>query len=425
MKKFLFTLFTTFIALGINVTAFAQSQKEITNYSMAITVGSNGKTVSLKQSVEIDTGNNKVSIYTAMVNETTKHNDVTDTSIIQAASLVPIYHSSDNSDRKYVLRYGRNGVTGYYIEKETQKQTAIKDMVNVPVIDGASLDYMFMKIPLTTGLKKNFNVYNYNPGSRSNISKVSIDDVENDTYVSKHFGNRNVWKIALTVILPNGERRGYLYYIDKETRRIWKYTIAVGGQNLFSAVNNEDDYNPYHNNFDKEATLKLLTDGKSVISGQAFARDDHGSKISVLNLNKKQVASMGTTVVLIPYTTFFKEWFEQNQKAGKTGKSAPLPKSAEECIKTTQVSDKEGHFEFTNLMPGDYLLIAQFNIHKGSSQTDVTGYTDTYIDGAYQGTNTNTVTHYFEVLAQATAKKVVAVKQDGENVSVNLKQIHQ
>ena len=423
MKK----AFLVIIALsGINATVFAQSLKEMTSYSMSIFFGSKS-TISLTQSVEIDTGNNKAAVCTAMINPITKNNDVTDTSIVDAATFAPIYHSSINSEHKYALHYSKNAVTGDYLDKRNQKNTTVKDLVNEPLIDGSSLDYVFTKLPLAAGFKKNLNVYNYTPGSPSSVSKVSIGPVESDVYASIHSGSRNVWKVNLVAITPNGEQRKYIYYIDKDTRRLWHYDVEIGGKRIFSAVNNEDDYSPYHSKFDKTATRKLITDGKSVISGQAFARENDAAikGIAILNINKKQLAPMGTAVILIPYTDFFKEWYEQNKKASKTGQSAPLPMAAMQCIKTTKIVDNDGHFEFTNLMPGDYLLITQFTMTHGASQTQVTGYTDTYINGAYQGTNTNTTTHYFNVLMTASAQKVVTIKQDGENVTVKLKQIQQ
>lgn len=423
MKKAILVI----IALsGINVTVYAQSMKEMTNYSMSIFFGSK-TTISLTQSVEIDTGNNKVAVCTAMINSVTKNNDVTDTSIVDAATFAPIYHSSINSDHKYALHYSKSAVTGYYLDNKTQKNTPVKDLISEPLIDGSSLDYVFTKLPLSASFKKNLNVYNYTPNSSSSISKVIIGDVESDVYASIHSGNRNVWKVNLVAITPSGEQRKYIYYLDKDTRRLWHYDVEIGGKRIFSAVNNEDDYNPYHTQFDKTATRKLITDGKSVISGQAFARENDAAikGIAILNINKKQLAPMGTAVILIPYTDFFKEWYEQNKKASKTGKSAPLPMAAMQCIKTTKITDNDGHFEFTNLMPGDYLLITQFTMTHGASQKEITGYTDTYINGAYQGTNTNTTTHYFNVLMTASAQKVVTIKQDGENVTVKLKQTQQ
>ena len=132
---------------------------------------------------------------------------------------------------------------------------------------------------------------------------------------------------------------------------------------------------------------------------------------------------MGTVVLLIPYTDFFKEWFEKNKVLINAGISTVLPKGASECIKSTTVSDKEGHFEFTQLMPGDYLLLSQFNYVQGVSETHVTGYTDTYFGGAFAYSNANTKTSYFNMMLTASVKKVVTIKQDGEKVVMTLKQI--
>jgi hypothetical protein len=88
-------------------------------------------------------------------------------------------------------------------------------------------------------------------------------------------------------------------------------------------VDKETDFNPFKNKFDKEATLKMVTKGNSVISGEAFAKDDRSGvdnskiRIDVLNVNKKQFAPKGTKVVLLPYTEYFKEWMELNKSKEK------------------------------------------------------------------------------------------------------------
>jgi hypothetical protein len=261
-----------------------------------------------------------VAVYTAMINPGTNKNINTDTSIADANTFAPVYRSSFASNHEYVLHYGKEEVTGYYFDKRTGKRTTIKDPINVPLVDGGYFDYVLSTFPLAPGFKKSLNIYNYDPANQSNVSKISIEAVDGDVYASKHFGNRDVWRVSVTVITPNGTQCKYLYYVDKDTRRIWKVSGENGGHNML-VLNNEDDYNPYHSQFDKEETLKLITAGKSVITGQAFARENDANikGMAILNLNKKQVAKMGTDVILIPYTDFFKEWFEQNNKAGKTG----------------------------------------------------------------------------------------------------------
>lgn len=175
--------------------------------------------------------------------------------------------------------------------------------------------------------------------------------------------------------------------------------------------------------FDKKQTMQMVTGGKSTIKGQAFARDNEsGIKgIAVLNMNKKQYAARGTTVVLIPYTAYYKEWIEVSKKYGKQGKVVELPKEARECIRITQVTNDEGQFEFTNLMPGQYLLYSQFGYEHTQHASEVVGRRDHYVNNSYQGSSD--ILNYFtyNVNASAYVDKVVTIKKDGDVEQVKLK----
>ena len=129
----------------------------------------------------------------------------------------------------------------------------------------------------------------------------------------------------------------------------------------------------------------------------------------------------GTTVLLIPYTDFFKEWIKLNEASRKKGRAIPLPKEATDCIKVTTVYDSEGHFEFTNLLPGDFLLYTEFGYVHTSIRSEVTGYTDTYINGLYQGSRENTTVNSYNTNAGSSVKKIVTIKSDGAKVEVKLK----
>jgi hypothetical protein len=56
-----------------------------------------------------------------------------------------------------------------------------------------------------------------------------------------------------------------------------------------------------------------------------------------------------------------------------------------------------------------------------SRRTEVVGYTDTYINGMFQGSSANTQTYSYGTNASAAIKKTVTIKKDGENVEVKLK----
>lgn len=343
-----------------------------------------------------------------------------DTCLSDINTFEPIYHSSHSADKEYIFKYGKE-VTGYYLDKKTKRRTAVKEPVKGTFFDSYTYPYLLGMLPLVSGYKTNLSIYDYKPENSSNVKKVRIEEVKNNKFVSNLTGEHNVWQVS---VFEEGTGDKFEYYIDKDTRRIWRIDIYSKG-NQMMLVNKEIDYNPFTTTFNKEETLKLITSGSGVITGQVFARDNQNTGMlkgmAILNINKKQYARAGTSVVLIPYTDFFKEWMDLNEKSRKSGRSIPLPKEATECIKTTTVYDDKGSFEFVNLMPGDYLLYTEFGYVHTYSRTEVVGYTDTYINGIFQGTAENTTTNRYNTNASAAVKKIVTLKKEGENVSVKLK----
>ncbi len=369
--------------------------------------------------IEITTKRNAFSVFTRLqfLNSDDKWMD---TSIADINTFKPLYRSSFSKDRDFVIRYSKD-ISGYYNDKQTKKRKVVKEQVKIQFFDFYIYPYLLGLLPLSAGYKKDLMVYDYKPENASNIQKTRIEEVKSNVYTSSLTGEHKVWQVT---VFEETTKDRYQYFIDKDTRRIWKIEISAKGQQLM-LLNKEADYNPFTNKFDKEQTMKLIKDGTSVISGQVFARDNHNDGMlkgmAVLNVNKKQFARAGTNIVLIPYTEFFKEWLQLNESARKKGRRIPLPQDAAACIKTTTVYDNDGHFEFVNLMPGDYLVYTEFGyIHTGI-KTEVIGYTDTYINGMFQGSRENTSSYGYSSNASASVKKIVTITQEGENVSVKLK----
>lgn len=175
--------------------------------------------------------------------------------------------------------------------------------------------------------------------------------------------------------------------------------------------------------FDKEETMRMVSAGSAQIKGQAFAKDNQSSfkGVAVLNINPRQYAPPGTTVILIPYTDYYKEWMEVSKKYNKLGKEVQLPEEAVKCIRFTQVADNEGHFEFGKLMPGQYMVCIEFGYTAQRIQEYTSGYVDHYRGNAYQGTTAITDWYHYNVNADASIKKVVTIKEAGEVVKVKLK----
>lgn len=389
-------------------------------YEMGCYAEADGQQVEISSfTIKINSSNNALTVYTAL--QMTGSNDISvDTSIADGNTFKPIYRSSFSIAKEMVIRYGKE-VAGYYYDKKTKKRYSIKDAGNPSFFDSYTYPYLLGLLPLTTGYKTDLAVYDFKPGNQTNTKKARIEEVKSNMYVSNLTGEHKVWQVN---VFEEATKDSYVYYIDKDTRRLWKVEILTQGQRLL-LIDKETDYNPFTAKFDKAQTLKMVQSGNSVILGQTFARDNENEGLlkgmAVLNINKKQYAQTGTTVILIPYTDFYKEWIKLNDASRKKGRAIPLPKEAAACIKTTTVYDNEGHFEFTNLMPGEYLLYTEFGYVHTTSRTEVTGYTDTYINGMFQGSRANTTTYRYGTNAAATIKKTVTIKTDGEKVAIKLK----
>ncbi|WP_212001067.1 hypothetical protein [Chitinophaga sp. HK235] len=344
-----------------------------------------------------------------------------DTAISDLSTFKPIYRASHNTMKEMVLHFG-NDVTGYYLDKKTGKKNQIKEAGNQYFVDSYTYPFLLSLLPLTSGYSTDLSVYEYKPTNNGNVKKAIVEEVKNSSYVSKFTGKHDVWEVM--VLEPSTDAKS-VSYIDKKTRRLWQVDMFSNGQQI-RMVDMETDFNSIKAPFDKEATMKMVKGGNAIISGQVFARDFNGNnKMQVMNIQAKQVAPRGTQVVLIPYNDYFKEWVKVNEDQRKKGREGiAISDDAAQCIKSTKVYDEAGHFEFVNLMPGEYLLYTEFSFAHSYSQREVVGYTDHYINGMFQSTTANTVNRNYSVGTSATVKKIVTVSKPGEKVEVKLKKTH-
>jgi hypothetical protein len=390
-------------------------------YEMACFAFSGQKMVEVSAfTVEVIANAKTTSVYTSLT-MLSNNEQYMDTSIAEANTLNPVYRSSNNPNRILSIKYDRE-ITGYYFDKQTKKKNQVREPAKDAFFDSYIYPYLLGALPLTSGYKATMPVYDYKPGNAGNFKTTRIEEVKNNMYKSELTGEHKVWQVS---VFEEATSEKYEYYIDKDSRRLWKIDILAANGQRFVLLNKEADYNPVTAKFNKEATLQLIKSGTAVISGVAFARDNENEGVlagkAILNINKKQFAKIGTSVILIPYTPYFKEWVSVNEKLRKQGRAVPLAKEAAECIKVTTVYDNKGNFEFAGLMPGDYLLYTEFGYVHTSNRTEVVGYTDTYINGMFQGSAANTETYKVQGNAAASIKKIVTIKKEGEKLSVKLK----
>ncbi|MBL3549327.1 hypothetical protein [Chryseobacterium sp. KMC2] len=149
-----------------------------------------------------------------------------DSTLVKTASLQPIHHSSFNMARDMAFTYHKNKVTGYYLDKKTQKKDDI-DMPATHYFDSSSYPTLIRFLPLKEHYTAEISIFDYNPSAvKKGMMKAYIQSVEKGDYQSK-----KVW-IVKTVDDITEKSTTVTYYIDPETRKILKQDIESGTRKM-------------------------------------------------------------------------------------------------------------------------------------------------------------------------------------------------
>ncbi|WP_211092828.1 MULTISPECIES: hypothetical protein [Chitinophaga] len=344
------------------------------------------------------------------------------TSVADAKTLSPVSYKSEGLKSTLEVNFG-NPVTSKerFVNGAKDKLVTLKP--NGKYVDFNVSEIMFTTLPLDVGYKAIVPEFYFGNSPDSVLSNYVVKDVKSYIFRSLKTGNHESW---LVNVLEEESGAVYTYIIDKKDHRIWQREMPAGKGITEICVNEELDYQPIEARFDKEENLRRVEKGNSVITGTAFARDHNGSKLQVVNIQRAQYAPKGTVVTILPNSAYIEEWKEVNRKIRKRGKlpEVPLDPNVGACVKQTTVYDDKGHFEFTNLMPGEYILYTSF------------GYTHRY-SYSYQSGTSNLVHPSGAVLssspiyssgsgatgATAQIETKVTIKKDGDKVDVTLKDV--
>ncbi|STF08854.1 hypothetical protein [Elizabethkingia anophelis] len=101
----------------------------------------------------------------------------------------------------------------------------------------------------------------------------------------------------------------------------------------------------------------------------------------------------------------------------------PLDPDFGHSIKRTKIYDDEGHFEFADLMPGNYIIMTSFDFTNSYNYSYVSGYTNYYNYWGYAGSTTNYGTGRSSYTDKANIEKRITIDKDGEKKEVNLKEM--
>lgn len=344
------------------------------------------------------------------------------TSVADAKTLSPVSYKSESTKGSLALNFGTT-ITGKERKSKVDKEKSISMKFAGKFVDFNVSEIFFTALPLDVGYKAIVPEFYYMDSPDSVLSNYIIKDVKSYVQRSPKTGNHDSWLVS---VLEESSGAVYTYIIDKKDYRIWQREMPAGGGTTEICVNEELDYQPIASKFDKAENLRKIENGNSVIMGTALARDHGNSRVQVVNINKAQFAPKGTTVYLLPNSDYLEEWKAVNKKIRKRNKvqEVPIDANVAACIKKTTIYDDKGHFEFTNLMPGEYILWTTF------------GYTHKYSYQYYAGTS-NLVHPSGAVLsstpiynsasgasgATAEIEEKITIHKDGDKVTVSLKDV--
>lgn len=151
----------------------------------------------------------------------------TDSTLVKISDFTPIYHSSYNAMRDMVLKSGKDKVTGYYLDKKSQK----KEIIELPAthyFDSSSYAMFIRFLPLKEHYTAEISIFDYNPKSeKKGIMKAYILDTQKTEYKGKP-----AWAVKTNDDISN-KTSTVTYYIDPETRAIVKQEMDMSGRKMF------------------------------------------------------------------------------------------------------------------------------------------------------------------------------------------------
>lgn len=166
--------------------------------------------------------------------------------------------------------------------------------------------------------------------------------------------------------------------------------------------------------FDEADAKQRMEKGSSTVYGKVIVNEGLGRKV--------YFAPAGTLVFLYPLTPYIEEYVSLKEKYLKDPNYAVyLHEIPGKYRLQTEVKNRDGEFEFTNLKPGTYMLTSTVNYTGFDLVKVATGQT-VYTKGntvvGYGGTQYTNEKRYYNGTEYETA--TVTIKKDGGKKKVNL-----
>lgn len=149
-----------------------------------------------------------------------------DSTIVKSSNFQPVYHSSFNSMRNMSLTFNKSKVTGYYLDKETQKKDLVNAATTSAYFDSNCYPALIRFLPLKENYTSEISIFDYNPAAKKGVIKAYIEKVEKGEY-----NDKKVWIVQTTDDISD-RKTVVTYYIDRMTRKMIKQEINAGGRKI-------------------------------------------------------------------------------------------------------------------------------------------------------------------------------------------------
>ncbi|RZJ49998.1 MAG: hypothetical protein EOO19_04235 [Chryseobacterium sp.] len=149
-----------------------------------------------------------------------------DSTLVKISDFQPIYHSSYNSMRDMTLKFEKNKVTGYYLDKKTQKKDNIDEDLSSEYFDSNSYPGLIRFLPLKEHYSTEMPIFDYNPAAKKGVIKAYIEDVN-----SGELNGKQVWIVKTTDDIQD-RKTIVTYYINTLTREVLKQEIDSNGRKM-------------------------------------------------------------------------------------------------------------------------------------------------------------------------------------------------
>lgn len=180
---------------------------------------------------EIQMKDDKVSIIT-QVNLQGRNQQWVDTTEATIKTLSPLYHSSYNSNRDMVLKFGKQ-VTGFYHDKVKGTKLEISDTTETnQYFDSNFYPHLLRVLPLKDGYTTTIPIYDFNPNGIQGIVNARVEKVESGTCVTASGKEVQVWRVTVSDELNTASKSISTYFIGKEDRKLWRQEVVAGGRRM-------------------------------------------------------------------------------------------------------------------------------------------------------------------------------------------------